>query len=713
MDKQQRAIAAALYLLVLLLVQAIWIGPGFPIDEKLLWLANGAAGLVLGSRLLHPHFTPPADVAANAFFAGATMVAALAAPTLTSNTEPLVWIALVACAVVFMGALAVLILKEQLEYQFNPRVVSVEHALRKIGQPRVVFTAVILALAWVFHSGNGVEVFAILATWTAIVALEPIEAVQKFLEWARTKRQERAIAYVGHVAAHQVPGLTLIRQDNEARHPMGKLLALSDPQGPTTLGVVLNYVGRDEGVLLRALALPAPAAIQDTLKANTHPASVAVEVSIDEEQKKHLDVLQRIQALCGIVDSGSTPEAIELEVVNDAGLSEGRLVNARVQSQRVIYQIIGGVTHEEAVQQKNKYGYIRAKARKIGVWDEHARKFKPVPWLPNINAPVFLEPPEEFVPEPESVGHFPKTNYQASVDVSDLVTHNTAILGILGIGKSFLAIELVERMIRSGVKVICLDLTDQYAQQLEHLFDAEYQQEADRKLREAGKGKTVSKSREQGGSILQFRNELERQISEFLAPDNEMKLRIINPANFLAWKQSTYENRGEAGFAALTPSEITALISDAALKASQSLGMTNTARVCLVYEEAHSLVPEWNSVASDGDQRASAASARAILQGRKFGLGCLLITQRTANVTKSILNQCNTIFAMRTFDDTGKEFLSNYIGRDYASILPTLQERHAVLFGKASSCDDPVLVRLNDRDVFNDLIAIEDNLEED
>ncbi len=125
--------------------------------------------------------------------------------------------------------------------------------------------------------------------------------------------------------------------------------------------------------------------------------------------------------------------------------------------------------------------------------------------------------------------------------------------------------------------------------------------------------------------------------------------------------------------------------------------MTDNARVCIIYEEAHSLVPEWNSVVADGDKAATARSARAILQGRKYGLGCLLVTQRTANVTKTILNQCNTIFAMRTFDDTGKEFLSNYIGRDYAGVLPSLEARHAVVFGKASSCENPVLVRLNDR----------------
>lgn len=167
-----------------------------------------------------------------------------------------------------------------------------------------------------------------------------------------------------------------------------------------------------------------------------------------------------------------------------------------------------------------------------------------------------------------------------------------------------------------------------------------------------------------------------------------------------------YESR--ASMASLTPTEITQIISDAALQAVQSQGTTEKARVCLVYEEAHSLVPEWNSVAAEGDKTATNGTARAILQGRKYGLGCLLVTQRTANVTKTILNQCNTIFAMRTFDDTGKEFLSNYIGVNYSSRLPTLQERQAVVFGRASSCENPVIIRLNDREDFVRLFENED-----
>lgn len=214
-------------------------------------------------------------------------------------------------------------------------------------------------------------------------------------------------------------------------------------------------------------------------------------------------------------------------------------------------------------------------------------------------------------------------------------------------------------------------------------------------------------------SLLQFfswmRDRFERvepSILGAVAAHHALGLVLIRQTDDVRYQSGTLmalsDDQGPTmpGFAFLTPCEISALFSHAALKACQSMGMINKARTCLVYEEAHSLVPEWNSVASDGDKNATAASARAILQGRKFGLGCLLVTQRTANVTKTILNQCNSIFAMRTFDDTGKDFLGNYIGSDYARVLPSLQERHAVFFGKASSCDDPVLIRLNDRDKF-------------
>lgn len=48
------------------------------------------------------------------------------------------------------------------------------------------------------------------------------------------------------------------------------------------------------------------------------------------------------------------------------------------------------------------------------------------------------------------------------------------------------------------------------------------------------------------------------------------------------------------------------------------------------------------------------------------------------------------------YDQTGAEFLSHFIGSDYASLLANLQDRRVVVFGRGSSCRSPVIVDVND-----------------
>ncbi|HVL72924.1 MAG TPA: hypothetical protein VM434_13725, partial [Beijerinckiaceae bacterium] len=97
------------------------------------------------------------------------------------------------------------------------------------------------------------------------------------------------------------------------------------------------------------------------------------------------------------------------------------------------------------------------------------------------------------------------------------------------------------------------------------------------------------------------------------------------------------------------------------------------------------------------DQDTVSRSAQVILQAKKYGIGLLLITQRTANVSKSVLNQCNTVFSFRAFDETGFEFLKNYMGTRRAAMLPNLLAREAVVAGKAITSSQPLIVRFSDQ----------------
>jgi hypothetical protein len=705
-EAKLRAISLVVYLAALVVVQVLFVRSGLAPNEDSIWLYSGIASLLLGSRLLNPYFTPPADSLTNAFAAFLALLPAF--PVVVSWTADAYVLGSVVGMCATVGGLSLLVLISRPQPGIEPGIVwrLADRAVKGLGSPNIIFSVLILAAVWLFHRDRPVEVFVILTTLLVVVVYRPLESFAAYVLWFLNRPQvPSGDNVVGTVAAHQSPGIVLVRQMEPKTIARGTPMVVSDQHGPSQLGVALNYVGRDEGNLLRVLTVAMPnrlaALHQETRRVLGD--GIAVSITVPDEEKAEIRALRWIDRLCGIVDSETSPEFLQFEVINETGLAEGCLVEARVgDEQRVIYQVVDGVTREEVVQQKNKYGYARAKGRKIGTWDNDKRRFCPVAWMPRMNAPVFLMDKQEADPADDCVGRFPATPYGVRIEVSEGVTHNTAILGILGVGKSFLAIELVERMIAQGIKVVCLDLTNQYENQLADFIDSPHEQARRDELVAAGQGGVAQQNKEQGGSKHAFKRAVFQKMREFMAGEDDHFLWVLNPAQFRVTKQVSGMYAGNADLAHLTAAEITAIFSEAALYICQEIGMTDEARLCLVYEEAHSLVPEWNSVASEGDRMATATSARAILQGRKYGLGCLLITQRTANVTKTILNQCNTIFAMRTFDDTGKEFLGNYIGSDYANVLPSLQPRHAVVFGKASSCENPVLVRLNDQADFRD-----------
>ena len=116
-------------------------------------------------------------------------------------------------------------------------------------------------------------------------------------------------------------------------------------------------------------------------------------------------------------------------------------------------------------------------------------------------------------------------------------------------------------------------------------------------------------------------------------------------------------------------------------------------RVCVVLEEAHTIVPEITSMGvSDNASKATVNSiAQIALQGRKYNIGFIVIAQRTANVSKTILTQCNSVIVFQELDKTTSDFLANYMGQSFVDILPTLKSRTAIAMGKAFRSNAPMI----------------------
>jgi uncharacterized protein len=88
------------------------------------------------------------------------------------------------------------------------------------------------------------------------------------------------------------------------------------------------------------------------------------------------------------------------------------------------------------------------------------------------------------------------------------------------------------------------------------------------------------------------------------------------------------------------------------------------------------------------------------LQGRKYNVGFIVVAQRTANVSKTVLTQCNTIVAFQQFDKTSSDFLLNYMGTEMVTALPALRFRQAIAVGKAFRSGVPVIFEVSE--IFED-----------
>jgi hypothetical protein len=84
--------------------------------------------------------------------------------------------------------------------------------------------------------------------------------------------------------------------------------------------------------------------------------------------------------------------------------------------------------------------------------------------------------------------------------------------------------------------------------------------------------------------------------------------------------------------------------------------------------------------------------AQVALQGRKYGVGLLVIAQRTATVSKTVLTQCNTIITLNTFDETSLGFLKNMYGKTHTDLIADLLPLQAVIHGKGVRAERPVMV---------------------
>lgn len=118
----------------------------------------------------------------------------------------------------------------------------------------------------------------------------------------------------------------------------------------------------------------------------------------------------------------------------------------------------------------------------------------------------------------------------------------------------------------------------------------------------------------------------------------------------------------------------------------------------LVMEEAHTFIKKYNSDTENENATAMCTKVfeKIAREGRKYGLGLVLSSQRPSELSPTVISQCNSFLLHRLSNDKDQELVGKLVPDNLRGLLrelPSLPSRNAILLGWASEL--PVMVRMN------------------
>lgn len=649
------------------------------------WFTSGFLLLILLSLVDQPHFSKDSNVFINAVTAGISLLLVD-----KPNRNWVFWTFLGITFYLAISSYILMLLRNKPLSNENKWIQFFSRINREIGKPQTLFSAFFLWGALNQFGSNSRGFNTLLLYWVIfmILNLPSIASIlNKLFEKQDTRKQENALGTIFGVQSKNTFLIKLFpdRKESIKIFDFVEFVYSIDENRQVRKGLILDSYLLNEQQWIKILTTKEISKIFENQSIfESHTEDIIYKI-------KEVPETNYLDKFVGIVTENSTINKIKFIYNSKASIQEGQLLEINVDTKGfpVYYQIVEGITKIEQLENKNETGLIIGEAIQLGAWNHEKVRFEQFGWVPNINSPVYIASKIDDVVLTEDefkIGHIPETNFPVIINKNLALTHHTAVLGVTGTGKSVFSRNLIREYLKDrSIKTICIDFTGEYKGKFLDLNPVKIvSDENEEKLYKAFEW--ITNELEKFGN-QQDKEEL-KKCDEFIR--NTLKEGLDN---FLKSKETQI-----CLFELPDVSNTTSILEYTRQLFKVLFAIAKTDRcyghkVCVVLEEAHTVIPEWNfiGIADKSSHSLLNSIAQIALQGRKYDVGLLVIAQRTANVSKTVLTQCNTIISFQEFDKTSSEFLSNYFGQGIANLLPNLKFRQAIVAGKALKSNVPMI----------------------
>jgi hypothetical protein len=570
------------------------------------------------------------------------------------------------------------------------------------GKAAVSFSVVFIFGLFSFYTNKPLQFWLMLGFWAIILFTISTDILISIQEYFFLKKKTIFSNQVGKIIEEYSPGLITIKFYKGIEIKKGNYIFIIRENVFVYKIFKVFFI---ENEVYCKIALVDELDIKEVNVSNKHIRNEFYLIGDEEKVKTFVKNPSRVDMLknyVGLIVDQTDINAIRFQVVSDIKLEEGYVLLCRIGGKNILYQIVNVHLSLDRISENTSTGIIIGIAQQIGEWDPKKVQFDKYGWIPKLYSPIFLIDQNykvEFdLNKNELVlGYIPNTKFPIIANIDTLVTHHSAILGITGSGKTELAFTIIAKMIECKTKVFCVDFTGDYFDEFK-AFDpekitipTELAQELNQKLFEVETGDFGAPKQKK--ALDDYKKILipviEKMVAKFI--ESEKSLGIFELA----------EISNTSATIAMTELYISSLFKYAREHRKDQR------KYCIVLEEAHTIIPEDRTMGvEDKFSKATIGKICQIaLQGRKYKVGLLVIAQRTANVTKTVLNQCNSIMIFSSFDKTGFDFMENYVGKDMIQAIPNLKFLQGIVAGRCFKSGRPLIMEIPKKEKFVDTTA--------
>lgn len=649
-----------------------------------MWFSSGLMMILLLSLVDQPFFSKDSNIFVNA------VTAFLALMLVDCNARNWIfWVFFAVTIYLLISSYILMLLRKSPINEEKKGIKFFSRFNHLIGRPQVLFSAFFLWGAFLEFGLNDSKVAPLFWYWLVVILIDTSSLAKFIIELISHKKDELDSSAIGNILGVQGRNILLVKLFSPNKRKTVKVFNIVDYKLKSNhepgKGIIIDSYLLNEEQWIKVLKLDKEL---ESVKPNQNNVSEDVCYAVDLQNKSDIPFLK---SFIGVVTENSDVSKICFIYSSHLAIETGMLVEVCVNGKKVIYQVFNGLTKQELLEEKNKSDMILATALQLGVWDHENNRFDKYGWVPSINTPVHILSEQAssalssgFI----ELGKVPNTIFPIIMNVDTAISHHMAILGVTGTGKSVFVRNLIRKYEALGnKKIFIIDFTGEHKKKLP--------------------GLTPFISQKDENDIYECFGRINAEMDRFANQRNQV---VINTSN------NTIESLIDSAIDSFIYAkgnikvielpdvqnsqnifDFTRVLFKRIFKiAKDNLGKSNFPQMCIVLEEAHTIIPEWNfaSESSRNSQASMNAISQIALQGRKYNVGLLVVAQRTANVSKTVLTQCNSIISFTEYDRTSIEFLSNYFGESIANILPTLKPRQAIAAGKAFCSTVPMIFQV-------------------